>query len=66
MKDGFFPWVQEVAQLMQPLMEYSCHDGVRIAAISIVPHLINCAKVYSEKNPGMSSLYSPTFVLFCW
>jgi len=52
MKDGFFPWVQEVAQLMQPLMEYSCHDGVRIAAISIVPHLINCAKIYSEKNPG--------------
>jgi hypothetical protein len=63
MKDGFFPWVEEVSQLMHPLMDYNYHDGVKVAAIQIVPHLINCAKIYGEKNGGAyhTSLFNYLF-----
>jgi len=46
LEEGFFPYVDEVSKLLVPLMRFYYHDGVRSAAISTMPHLLNSAVKY--------------------
>lgn len=54
LEEGFFPYVDEVAKLLVPLMRFYYHDGVRSAATTAMPHLLVSAKKYFEKNPAAS------------
>ncbi len=44
LKGGFFPYVERVANVLVPLMKFYFHDGVRSAAVSAMPALLECVK----------------------
>jgi hypothetical protein len=50
LKDGYFEYVEATSKVCVPLMEFHLHSGVRVAAIAVVPHLLNSAKVFFEKS----------------
>eukprot|EP01114_Cavostelium_apophysatum_P016598 TRINITY_DN4762_c0_g1_i1.p1 TRINITY_DN4762_c0_g1~~TRINITY_DN4762_c0_g1_i1.p1 ORF type:complete len:1093 (-),score=369.83 TRINITY_DN4762_c0_g1_i1:62-3340(-) len=60
LKDGFFPYVDQIAKLLVPLMKFYYHDGVRQAAITTMPHLLASAIVYLQKNAatGAQAVYA--------
>lgn len=49
LKEGFFPYVDEVAKLLVPLMRFFYHEGVRNAAVTAMPHLLHSAVCYFDK-----------------
>eukprot|EP01116_Phalansterium_solitarium_P017028 TRINITY_DN409_c0_g1_i1.p1 TRINITY_DN409_c0_g1~~TRINITY_DN409_c0_g1_i1.p1 ORF type:complete len:1122 (-),score=363.84 TRINITY_DN409_c0_g1_i1:247-3201(-) len=48
--DVFSPYVEEVSKIMVPLMRFYYHDGVRQAAVLIMPHLVAAQKEYLNAN----------------
>eukprot|EP00899_Mesostigma_viride_P014218 jgi/Mesvir1/22798/Mv14182-RA.3 len=50
LKEGFFPWVDEVAVIMVPFLNFYFHEEVRKAAVSVIPELLNAAKLAVEKG----------------
>jgi len=50
LKEGFFPYVDEVTKLLVPLMKFYYHDGVRQAATTTMPHLLSSAQLYLIKS----------------
>lgn len=50
LKGGFFKYVDEVSKLMVPLVRFYYNDGVRNAALTILPHLLTSAQVYLKQN----------------
>lgn len=50
MKEHFFPYVEQCSKLLVPLMTFGYHDGVRGAALSIMPELIESTKSYLTKS----------------
>ncbi|KAJ3616577.1 hypothetical protein Zmor_011821 [Zophobas morio] len=50
LKEGFGPYLNEVAEIMIPLLEFYYHDGVRVAAAQCTPHLL--AAAISSKCPS--------------
>jgi len=61
LKEGFFPYVEEVSKLMVPLMKFYYHDGVRSAAITTMPLLLNSAHLYMVRS-GAASGADRTYV----
>ncbi|PRP88441.1 hypothetical protein PROFUN_03158 [Planoprotostelium fungivorum] len=43
---GFFPYVEEVTRLLVPLLKFHLNEGVRSAALTTMPQLINSAVSY--------------------
>ncbi|KAF9926818.1 hypothetical protein FBU30_003672 [Linnemannia zychae] len=41
---GFRPYLEQVREIVLPLLRFYFHDGVRHAAAAILPHLVSCAK----------------------
>lgn len=52
LKEGFWPYVDEVTKILVPLMRFYYHDGVRSAAISTIPHLLTSASLFIKKSGG--------------
>lgn len=52
LKEGFFPWIEEVAQIMVPLLKFYFHEEVRKAAVNTLPELLLAAKLAVEKGCG--------------
>eukprot|EP00271_Cylindrocystis_brebissonii_P019237 TRINITY_DN5787_c0_g1_i1.p1 TRINITY_DN5787_c0_g1~~TRINITY_DN5787_c0_g1_i1.p1 ORF type:complete len:1153 (+),score=248.27 TRINITY_DN5787_c0_g1_i1:117-3461(+) len=50
LKECFYPWIEEVAQLMVPLLKFYFHEEVRKAAISAMPELLLAGKLAVEKG----------------
>jgi hypothetical protein len=48
LKEGFFPYVEQVAQLLIPLVKFYFHDGVRRAAVSAMSALLQSVKSHLE------------------
>ena len=40
--EAFSEYLEEVVELMVPLITYVFHDGIRAAAIKSLPWLLNC------------------------
>ncbi|KAG0283826.1 hypothetical protein BGZ96_011804 [Linnemannia gamsii] len=41
---GFRPYLEQVREIVLPLLRFYFHDGVRHAAAAALPHLVSCAK----------------------
>ncbi|KAL6068524.1 Importin-5 [Balamuthia mandrillaris] len=52
LKEGFFPYVEEVATVLIPLMKFYFHDGVRSAAVSTMPSLLVSTKAHITQSGG--------------
>lgn len=56
LREAFFPCVQEVANVLVPLIRFQYMDDVRAAAIGAMPELLNCAILAAQKGvPGASA-----------
>ncbi|XP_059462421.1 uncharacterized protein LOC132191425 [Corylus avellana] len=50
LKEGFFPWIEQVAPTLVPLLKFYFHEEVRKAAVSAMPELLRSAKLAIEKG----------------
>uniref|UniRef100_A0ACD5WAS2 Uncharacterized protein n=1 Tax=Avena sativa TaxID=4498 RepID=A0ACD5WAS2_AVESA len=50
LKEGFSPWIDQVATTLVPLLKFYFHDEVRKAAVSAMPELLRSAKLAVEKG----------------
>ncbi|KAH7315386.1 hypothetical protein KP509_21G047300 [Ceratopteris richardii] len=50
LKEGFYPWVDQVASTLVPLFNFYFHEDVRKAAVSAMPELLHSAKLALEKG----------------
>lgn len=60
LKEGFFPYVDAVANIIAPLLKFFYHDGVRTAAVSCVPALLVASSNYLKQSagPGADPMYT--------
>ncbi|CAO2832879.1 unnamed protein product [Amaranthus hypochondriacus] len=50
LKEGFYPWIDQVAPILVPLLKFYFHEEVRRAAVSAMPELLLSAKLAVEKG----------------
>ncbi|KAK1356183.1 TOG domain-containing protein [Heracleum sosnowskyi] len=50
LKEGFYPWIDQVAPTLVPLLKFYFHEEVRKAAVSAMPELLRSAKLALEKG----------------
>mmetsp|Transcript_8735 Transcript_8735/g.11822 ORF Transcript_8735/g.11822 Transcript_8735/m.11822 type:complete len:1130 (+) Transcript_8735:104-3493(+) len=50
LKEGFYPYVEEVLKMMVPLLRFYVHEEVRKAAVTALPELLRGAKLAVEKG----------------
>lgn len=50
LKEGFFPWIDQVAPTLVPLLKFYFHEEVRRAAVAAMPELLRSAKLAVEKG----------------
>lgn len=60
LKEGFFPWIEQVAPTLVPLLKFYFHEDVRKAAVSAMPELLRSAKLGVEK--GLAQGHNETYV----
>ncbi|EXC34494.1 hypothetical protein L484_019091 [Morus notabilis] len=60
LKEGFFPWIDQVAPTLVPLLKFYFHEEVRKAAVSAMPELLRSAKLAIEK--GLAQGRNETYV----
>jgi len=59
LKEYFFPYVEEVCNILVPLFMFRYNEKIKYSAISSMPHLINSVKLYLLKNgENLSQLFS--------
>eukprot|EP00775_Hariotina_reticulata_P003510 gene3510-3780_t len=67
LKEGFFPYVQEVTDLMVPLLKFYFHEDVRRAAATALPHLLRSAQAAVDQNvAGASKEFTTQMIHFMW
>jgi len=65
LREGFFPYVDEVAKLLVPLMKFYYNDGVRQAATTTMPHLLTSAIMYF-KTAGAATGADTMYIKNMW
>ncbi|PKU77405.1 hypothetical protein MA16_Dca023333 [Dendrobium catenatum] len=60
LKEGFFPWIDQVAPTLVPLLKFYFHEEVRKASVSAMPELLRSAKLAVEK--GLASGRDESYV----
>ncbi|KAL6195024.1 hypothetical protein ACLB2K_030646 [Fragaria x ananassa] len=60
LKEGFFPWIDQVAPTLVPLLKFYFHEEVRKAAVSAMPELLLSAKLAIEK--GLAQGRNETYI----
>ncbi|RLN15504.1 HEAT repeat, putative [Panicum miliaceum] len=50
LKEGFFPWIDQVTTTLVPLLKFYFHEEVRKASVSAMPELLRSAKLAIEKG----------------
>ncbi|ONM24663.1 ARM repeat superfamily protein [Zea mays] len=50
LKEGFFPWIDQVAPTLVPLPKFYFHEEVRRAAVAAMPEILRSAKLAVEKG----------------
>eukprot|EP01113_Clastostelium_recurvatum_P002059 TRINITY_DN1085_c0_g1_i2.p1 TRINITY_DN1085_c0_g1~~TRINITY_DN1085_c0_g1_i2.p1 ORF type:complete len:1100 (+),score=314.59 TRINITY_DN1085_c0_g1_i2:117-3416(+) len=68
MKEGFYPYADEVSKLMVPLLLFYYHEGVRISAASSLGPLLVCVRDFMAKNApnGAEAMYVRNMLDFMW
>ncbi|KAI8476174.1 MAG: armadillo-type protein [Monoraphidium minutum] len=67
LKEGFFPYVKQVADIMVPLLKFYFHEDVRRAAVQSVPQLLRSADLACERGaPGASREFVSQLFAYTW
>ncbi|XP_015959843.1 uncharacterized protein LOC107483745 isoform X1 [Arachis duranensis] len=62
LKEGFFPWIDQVAGTLVPLLKFYFHEEVRKVAVSAMLELLHSAKLAIEK--GQSQGWDASYLKF--
>ncbi|CAG8588523.1 5786_t:CDS:10, partial [Dentiscutata erythropus] len=54
---AFQPYVEDVLEIVLPLLKFYFHDGVRNAAAATIPHLLNSVKKANASNEYILSMW---------
>ena len=57
LKGAFFPYIEQVVGLVAPLLNFSYHEEVRMAAANALPELVNAAKDAVQKGCGKDATW---------
>ncbi|KAL6500045.1 hypothetical protein OROGR_027955 [Orobanche gracilis] len=60
LKEGFYPWIDQVTPTLVPLLKFYFHEEVRKAAVSAMPELLRSAKLAVER--GIAQGRNETYV----
>ena len=68
LKEGFYPYVEQVTGIMVPLLKFYFHEGVRAAAAQAMPELLRSASAAAAKGsyPGADAAYVTRMAAFLW
>ncbi|KAK9821719.1 hypothetical protein WJX81_003315 [Elliptochloris bilobata] len=67
LKDGFYPYVEQVTGIMLPLLKFYFHEEVRQAAVQAMPELLRSAFLAAEKGrPGADMGLVKRMLDFIW
>jgi len=66
LKQGFLPWVQQVTQIMVPLLKFYFHEDVRIAAVQSLPELLRSAVLAVENRLTQDASMPAQLLDFVW
>jgi len=61
LKEGFFPYVDQVSQILVPLLKFYYHDQCRMAAVTTMPELLQSVTLYVEKTGADRNLIKSLF-----
>lgn len=56
LEDAFFPYAEQVTQVLAPLMTDSVHSDIRSSAISSMPALVKCVALASSNSEAMKQM----------
>ncbi|CEG45916.1 Karyopherin (importin) beta 3 [Plasmopara halstedii] len=54
LEDAFFPYAEQVTQVLAPLLTESVHSDIRASAIRAMPALVKCVAISTAAAPGPS------------
>lgn len=66
LKEGFYPYVEQVTQLMVPLLKFYFHEEVRSAAAQSLPELLRSASLAAAKGRGPDAAFVRSMLGFMW
>jgi len=68
LKEGFYPYVEQVTGIMVPLLKFYFHEGVRAAAAQAMPELLRSASSAAAKgtHAGADQAYVARMASFLW
>lgn len=66
LKEGFFPYVEQVTQIMVPLLKFYFNEEVRTAAAQALPELLRSAAEAMRKGVGGSQEFCTNMAKFMW
>jgi hypothetical protein len=56
LEDAFFPYAEQVTQVLAPLMTDSVHSDIRSSAISSMPALVKCVALASSNSEAIKQM----------
>lgn len=66
LKEGFFPYAEEVTQIMVPLLKFYFNEEVRSAAAQAIPELLRSAVEAAKKGMGPDEAFCRNMAAFAW
>ncbi|KAL4855412.1 Importin-5 [Chlorella vulgaris] len=66
LKEGFYPYVEQVTQLMVPLLKFYFNEEVRASAAQALPEMLRSASLAAAKGLGPDAAYVRTMLGFVW
>ncbi|KAL4539354.1 hypothetical protein Ndes2437B_g02265 [Nannochloris sp. 'desiccata'] len=66
LKEGFFPYAEQVTQIMVPLLRYYFNEEVRGAAAQALPELLRSAVESMKKNQGATQAFCVNMAHYMW
>ena len=67
LREGFFPYVKQVADIMVPLLKFYFHEDVRRAAVQAVPQLLRAADLAARAGAaGASPEFTAQLFAYAW
>ncbi|KAI7835878.1 hypothetical protein COHA_010225 [Chlorella ohadii] len=66
LKEGFYPYVEQVTQIMVPLLKFYFNEDVRASAAQALPEMLRSASLAAQKGMGPDEAYVRNMLGFVW
>lgn len=66
LREGFYPYVEQVTQIMVPLLKFYFNEEVRASAAQALPEMLRSASLAAAKGLGPDEAYVRNMLGFIW